>query len=614
VPKGLTTSGTLTLRTAQDLISELLNPATSSNPANEIASDWLVVKREAENVRSDANTFQAIWDHIFGVTVGVNACLTAYGAPTLTSADECLNSLNTGERRGNFAQAASYRDEDGFRQLVVKDNDAIAMVTLLGSVMTQQTPLLVSQLSAFDGDLASLRADMNTLAGNEQAIQDATDLLNSLLSDSPPSDSRARITKAQIKARLIQTLNGGTKPVLDDAELNKLTDDYYDLIKTGAGRRELDRARDAIRLLWFEGVRQTLDELAFATTLATPAFPNTVTCSNIADEGRILWLGCYADQIGSRYSFVLDRDHLRLNRELPRQVEQINIKQSNLLARANEIYDNSEVTVPLDKAIDLGGNTGNLRVYFTLYETETFPRFAIPPSTTTNPVIAATPVAPAPAVPPAQGTNPAPAQPSGTPVTSGMFEVHDRYKATIVAAFAFSPNLKEGSIKTMAVTTGMATGSTTQNPIPCTTAAPCTQVVSTSGPAHSSVIVGLSYHLWGYDTFPGAYSWKKPTQALKQAFGIFGGLSVQNLNDYYAGVDFQIAHGLQLIGGANIYRQSSLAPGFTTGGIYPGTPDFTGPQRWTKGAYFGLGLNLSIFRKAFGSVTGLGTKTATSGS
>ena len=126
--------------------------------------------------------------------------------------------------------------------------------------------------------------------------------------------------------------------------------------------------------------------------------------------------------------------------------------------------------------------------------------------------------------------------------------------------------------------------------------------------------MGLSYHPWGYDTFPGAFSWtKKPGEALKQGFGIFGGLSVQNLNDYYAGVDLQIEHGLQIMGGVNFFRQDTLATGFTSGGVYAGTPTFTGAQQWSHGGYFGIGLNLSIFRKVFGSVTGLGAKASSTG-
>jgi hypothetical protein len=595
-PKGLATSGALTLRNAQDLISELLNPATSSNPVNEIASDWLVVKREMENVRNDATAFKAVWDAIFAAVPGSHPCVPAYAAPTLISANACLAELNRLERSDHFDDSqVPFHDEDGFRKLVVNDNDAIAMVTLLGSILTQRTPLLANQLSAFDGDLAALRADMNTLAGNVQAILDAKDLLGSM---------GPEMTKAQIKLRLIQTLNGGTKPVLDDAEVNRLTEYYFAFIRKGMGKQELERAKDAIDLVLADATIQAQKELKLPMTLATPALSNVVNCPLVAD---MTGLGCYAREIGLRYSHVLEEDHAHLNVDLPTWIAEINTEQSNLLARANEIYDESQVAVALDRPIDLGGQTGNLRVYFTIYETETFPRFAMPLSSS-SPVVAATPVTIAnPTPPPAASTPATPPQPSGNPVTSGMIEVHDRYRATMVAAFAFSPGVKEISIRTSSITAGTATGGAA-----CSTTTPCTQVL-TAGPVHSSVILGMSFHPGGYDTFPGAFSWKKPGQALKQALGIFGGLSVQNLNDYYFGADIQVAHGLQFMGGLNFYRQTGLAAGFTSGGIYPGTPNFTGPQQWTHGGYFGLGLNLSIFRKAFGSVTGLGTKTTSSG-
>jgi hypothetical protein len=180
----------------------------------------------------------------------------------------------------------------------------------------------------------------------------------------------------------------------------------------------------------------------------------------------------------------------------------------------------------------------------------------------------------------------------------------------MVAAFAFSPNLKERSIQSTPVTTGIPTGSTT----PCSTSSPCSQAVVVNGSPHTSVILGVSYHPGGYDTFPHAYAGEKLLEYLKHEVGIFGGLSVQNLNDYYAGIDFQFAHGLQFMGGANFLRTDALAPGYTNGNIYAGSPTFAGPQHFKTGAYFGIGLNLSIFRKAFGSVTGLGTSATSSGS
>ena len=311
VPKGLATSGTLVLRTAQDLVAELLNPATSSNPVNEISSDWLVVRREAENVRTDAISFKATWNNINGgngvsVPEGEKACLRAYGAPTLISADACLHALNKAERSGKFS-SAPYTDEDEFRRLVVKDNDAIAMVTSLGNVLARQTPLLTSQLSAFDGDLALLMADMNTLAGNVQAIQDAVDILDSIT---------PAMTKAQIKARLMQALNGGTKPVLDDAELNMLTNEYYSFTLSPLETRQSEEPSCNRRcMVGREGTDRTGIGIRNNNPYSqfTADRPCTFDANGVSTVDRHgVELGCLADQIGLRYSYVLEQNHKRL--------------------------------------------------------------------------------------------------------------------------------------------------------------------------------------------------------------------------------------------------------------------------------------------------------------
>jgi len=118
--------------------------------------------------------------------------------------------------------------------------------------------------------------------------------------------------------------------------------------------------------------------------------------------------------------------------------------------------------------------------------------------------------------------------------------------------------------------------------------------------------MGLMVHFRDFDTFPKAAS-------LGSKFGVFGGLSVQNVNDYYAGLAFEPINGVQIMGGGNFYRQSQLAPGFTLNNIYTGSPTFIGRDGWSSGAYVGLGLNLRIFRKVFGSVTGVGTSATSSG-
>jgi len=124
--------------------------------------------------------------------------------------------------------------------------------------------------------------------------------------------------------------------------------------------------------------------------------------------------------------------------------------------------------------------------------------------------------------------------------------------------------------------------------------------------------MGLNYHFKPYDTFPMAERWGK-RGAFASKSGIFGGLSVQNLNDYYLGYDLEVVSGVQIMGGVNLYRQSTLAAGYKLDITYPGTPTFTGPMEWSKGAYFGIGLNLSIFRKIYGAATGLSTSTTSAG-
>jgi hypothetical protein len=173
--------------------------------------------------------------------------------------------------------------------------------------------------------------------------------------------------------------------------------------------------------------------------------------------------------------------------------------------------------------------------------------------------------------------------------------VHAFYKATMVAGFAFS-GVGETTFSTSSITSGNAADKST-----CSPASPCTQIKVSRGADHTSVLLGLSYHFYGYDSFPGA------PQSWKNRLGAIGGLSVQNVNDYYGGFDFQADHGVQIMIGGNFYRQNQLSPNFTNGDTYPGTiTSFTGPQHWTSGVFGGVGLNLSIFRKAFGSVTGVG--------
>ena len=71
----------------------------------------------------------------------------------------------------------------------------------------------------------------------------------------------------------------------------------------------------------------------------------------------------------------------KVNIDLPAAINQVNESQSHLLNRINYIYDNSRVSEPLIKAIDLSAYSGNLLAYFTVRRIESFTRYTITPIT-----------------------------------------------------------------------------------------------------------------------------------------------------------------------------------------------------------------------------------------
>lgn len=620
VPKGLAGGGTLTLRTAQDLLGELGNPATSSSPAIEIQSDWVVVQNEMRSLAIDLQAFNGIWNPLYGPVPPDDACLPAYGDPTLQSISACLGQRVVQAHSAPFA-IPHPSDEDAFRQLIVTDIDAVTMVNTLAAKLNQQAPALATQLSALEGDLTLFRADSNILTGNIKAALDAVALVDQL---------PRGLAVAQIKARLIQGLNAnGSKAVLDPTELNALADNLYRATQEGTGRTILQNAALNLRMqIHSVGEQLTASAAPFPTTAAAcqqPTLPGAD--GSYPPYAPPLNFNHCLEQASKDFALGLRDEVKDVDTTLPLAVDAINAQQSALLARTNQIYDRSRVDLALDKVIDLSSVSGNAYVGFTIRRVDYFSRFVVPPLTTQG----ALPTTSSSTVSPSSSSSTSPttttstaasgttttttttttspassssSDTSGTVVAHGLIELHDVYQATVVAAFAFS-----GAHETSVSSTSVVTGTASDGVTACTSTSPCSQATVQQGSTHSSVIVGLSYHFLPYDTFPGRYSFRQKN-SLKHWFGVFGGSSVQNLNDYYAGLSVEPANGIQFLGGVNLYRQDSLASGYKAGGIYPGTPTFTGPPSWSKGAYFGLGLNLSIFRKLFGSATGIGTSTS----
>jgi hypothetical protein len=588
--KGLAVSGLLQLRTSQDLLAELVDEGKSSNPANEILSDWLVVQRAENKVDEEIKALDVVWEVLDGGAAARN-CQQNFGAPTISSTLGCLNAIYDYETRGSWTRQP-YTDEDDFRHLIVEVNDTVIMVKAFGDAVAQSSAKMNAQISALDDDVSKLNADLNTLSGNIVAANNAVTAFQYLQRDLPApgtEDALTALRRAQIKLKLIQDLNsGGTagKTVLDDAELNKLLASFSEYLKHSGeiAARDKDRLHDSA----------TSARLGLIGLFVTLCPDNPLQCEYAQTHTKSLTNGIR-----------------HLNVELPAQIDQINAMQSQVLARANEIYDHSEVSEPLDKVIDLGKNAGNLHIYFSVRRIDVFPRYVVPVVVAPAAAQQGTPLPPpaanaAPANGNAPAPSPAPAGPDQSPgvvVAHGVFEVHDFYRATVVGAFAFS-GVKDVSVKSKTIISGTATDGST-----CSASTPCSQPFLSKGAYLPSLLIGVTYYLSarGHDTFPHA------SNRWNQNLGVLGGLSATKLNSYFIGLSYEPAQAFQIGAGVNFVSQDAISSQFDPKKAYAGNPSFGGSSSWGRGAFVSAGLNLSIFRKIFGSVTGLGTKATGAG-
>lgn len=589
-PKGLAASGLLQLRTAQDLLAELVDETKSSNPANELFSDLLVVQREANKVQKEAEALDKTWQVLNG-SPSVRNSQQSFGAPTINSVEERLNDLHHDETTGEWdATEEPYDDENAFRQLIVRINDAVIMVKAFSDAVTQGSTKMNTQISTLDDDVGKLNADLNTLSGNIEAARNAVGAFENLqlvLRPSGTANALTALRKAQIKLKLMQDLNTGGaagKPVLDDAELNRLVDSYAEYLRHSGEIAASGKTRLS------DNTTTTADSLSkLLRTLCAPGTP-----------------GCGFAQIATN-SLTAGITHL--NVDLPGQIDQINSEQSQVLARANEIYDHSAVSEPLDKVIDLGKNGGNLHVYFSVRRVDVFPRYVVPVvGALASGQQAAVLPPPATAVAPPAGNPPQAAatgqdQSAGLVVAHGVFEVHDFYRATVVGAFAFS-GVKDVSVKSTTITSGTATDGST-----CSATTPCSQPFLNKGGYLPSLLIGVTYYLSakGHDTFPRAKN------RSNQNLGILGGLSATKLNSYFIGLSYEPAQAFQIGAGVSFVSQDAISGQYDPMKVYAGSPSFGGSTKWGHGAFVSVGFNLSIFRKIFGSVTGLGTKATGAG-
>lgn len=178
--------------------------------------------------------------------------------------------------------------------------------------------------------------------------------------------------------------------------------------------------------------------------------------------------------------------------------------------------------------------------------------------------------------------------------------MHDVFHANVVAAFAFS-TLKDQSISKVA------------QPLSCsgTATTPDTSCFAPYLNGYNrkwAPIIGLDYYLHPRDTFP-----RTPDRRWlchedwRQCVGVMGAASVTTANNYFLGGFFEPTLGVQFGAGANFGTKTILNSGYTFGTPVDITGDFPTHESRATGVFVSAGLDLGIFRKIFGKVTGIGT-------
>jgi hypothetical protein len=570
----------LVARNTIQVLYELLDEGTAGKPTADLDADQAILEREREHIVSELATLDKTFALLRGQVPPSHMridCHAVAGSPDAASLKQCFDDELQTEISDPYwgGTRTVFVNEDEFRKVLVRAQDLVGAVktfaaNLGGSDIASQGQKVVSDVAQYENDLVAVR-------GNIQAARDAARLASEL----DENGFRRKLQRQQLKLFLEQKLKPAQTSPLDEAMMNDVLNKYA----------TSSRAIAILHAHW-----ASLLEHANSLESALPAV-----------------------QV-FRASVALVRQ--RLGIELPQAIDDVNVAQSKLLARINEIYDKSEVSEPLAKQIDISGHHGNLIVYYTIRRVETFNRFTIspvptaaagqptsspPPAKGTTPSPTAAPVA-TPATAPVDD-QPKPAPPPGIPVSSGSFEVHDFFHANVVAAFAIS-GVKDQSIAKLATPEGC--GGSKANPD-----SNCFTPILNGGNRQQQVIIGLDYYLQPRDTFPGrenSGSWQNDwlcARHVLQCIGPMGAISVNRANNFFVGGFFEPVLGVQFAAGVNFGTETTLQRSFQFGTPADITGDFPTYDRRASSWFVTAGLDLGIFRKIFGKVTGLGPSAST---
>jgi hypothetical protein len=590
-------------RSAGDILALLEDETLATKPLADLNADFTELNREGRQIERDIRAFDENYGITYGNRQAVIDCAKITGSPDALSLFACFRQELDRETTQRPWTIRPYTEEQEFRNVLVRVTDLMLVIKNFSNVITTTAiPQLAEQL---DAEVAQYEKNVITFQQDLESAKDAAQLLGELVSteaeyNGQRTNLRTNLRLAQIRASLTKSL----KPPLDDAEIGQLVKKY-------------------IRLLEGDGKRLALRHASELDTFARDSGPN---CA--ARSGSMF---CRGTTLGdpSNFRSEANRAKLQADVELPQALDDVNAQQGRLLARVNELYDYSAVPNALSRQIDLSSHPGNLAVGFTIHEVENFVRFQAaqvqnPPilgggsaqgtslpapganTTTTNSASTSNPSA---AANSQTSTNRNPVSSFGDVV--GTLYVHDFYKANVVAAFAYSWARDQNIVKQAAPTAcGGSTGAPDNN---------CFSPLLNNSSSQLNLILGVDYYFRPRDTFydvrrPAFYEAPKRSNRewLLQSTGIMGGLSATKANNWFLGLFFEPVLGVQVGAGANFTAETRLQRNYQFGAPVDLAGDFpTQDSRLTK-PFISAGLDLGLFRKIFGKVTGIGTLTGTS--
>lgn len=268
-------------------------------------------------------------------------------------------------------------------------------------------------------------------------------------------------------------------------------------------------------------------------------------------------------------------------RKIEPALQVINQVAASLIEKVNQVGSTARIGEPFqgNSRIEFS-QTGNLRVYYTLSETDGF-----------RPLRFEGPAAGAPAggavTPAGAAVNSAAAR----PVASGSFEVHKFSQATVMAGFVISSLARQ----TFAVRSRPKADKPTESE---------NYIVRSDRQPQLHYVLGLNWYPGGRayrkDTFPGALKGSK-----RWFPGILGGVSMNEAYNYFIGPSFEPVLGITFGGGLHYGRQTELQEGIKVDMTVTGS-DAPIRNRMRPGAFGTIGLDLNLFTRIFGKVTGVG--------